>query len=397
MKRRILFVDDEPSVLQSLERTLHDHTDAWDMTFANSAQEALDALAGQPHDVAVLDIKMPGTSGLELLRRLKAGAQTRDIEVVMLTGLTERELKRQALDLGAADLLNKPVPKEDLVARLNSVLRMKAYREELKARNALLEEQLIQSQRMEVVGALAAGIAHDLKNMLTAILGYSELTERILPDETSAHKNVQQIRAAGKRARKLVQQILRFTTGAEAVRQRCHLAGIIDECLTLLRPSIPDTVDIAWDGAETDRLVFADAAQMYQIVMNLCLNAGQAMKHGGVLTVSLTESCVDQNALPPEADGPPGWYVRLEVADTGIGMDEATKHRIFEPLFTTNRAHGGSGLGLSVVQRIVKQHGGWIAVHSDLGEGTRFSVRLPCIEDQPATEATAMETADAER
>lgn len=394
MKRRILIVDDDPSVLQSLERMLYEHAGAWDMTFVEGAPAAMNALSQHPYDVAVLDIKMPGRDGLDLLTEIKADAQTRDIEVVMLTGLTDQELKRRALDLGAADLLNKPVLKEDLIARLNSALRARSYHEELKAQNALLEEQLIQSQRMEVVGALAAGVAHDLRNVLTAMLGYSELTQQILPDNTSAHKNIQQIRNAGNRARKLVQHILKFAQRTEASREPCNLGQIVNDCLELLRPSISDMVDIAWHGPKTDRLVLADSTQMHQVLMNLCLNAGQAMNHGGVLTISLTESKLDGDSMPAHCDARPGSYVRLDVADTGVGMDKATRMRIFEPRFSTKQAQGGTGLGLSVVERIVKSHGGWITVQSSLGEGTRFSTYLPVVEDEAKATPHRMETID---
>jgi len=125
MKRRILFVDDEPKVLQGLQRTLRDQTDEWDITFASSATEATERIAQSGYNAALLDVKMPGKNGLELLAEIKADARTRDMEVVRLTGMRDQSLKRRALDLGAADLVNKPVLKEDLVARLNNVLRMR--------------------------------------------------------------------------------------------------------------------------------------------------------------------------------------------------------------------------------------------------------------------------------
>ena len=130
-KRAILFVDDEPKVLRGVRRMLRDQVQAWDMAFVSSASEAMERLALKRHDVAVLDVKMPDRDGLELLAEIKAEPRTRDVEVIMLTGLQDQNLKRRALDLGAADLLNKPVLKEDLVARLNSALRAKSYRDEL--------------------------------------------------------------------------------------------------------------------------------------------------------------------------------------------------------------------------------------------------------------------------
>lgn len=386
MKRRILFVDDEPRELQGLERMLHDRTDAWAMAFATSAAEAMATLLAAPYEVAVLDVRMPDKDGLDLLAEMKANARTSDVEVIMLTGARDCELKRRALDLGAADLLNKPVSKEDLVARLNSALRTRRYRDELRARNALLEQQLLQAQRMEAVGVLAAGVAHDLRNMLTLILGYSEMTERLLAEDARAHKNVSNLRMAGKRARKLVEQIVMFTNSAPACREPCALGPVIGECLELLRPNLPEAVEIVWDGPATERLVSADPTQIHQVVMNLCLNAGQAMKQGGTLTVSLAEGQPDPELRPSDDEQRPGPFVKLEVADTGVGMDEATRQHVFDPLFSTRRTQGGTGLGLCVVQRIVQHHDGVITVESTPGRGTTFTVYFPAIEaDAPVT------------
>lgn len=394
MQRKILFVDDEPNVLEGLERLLRDYSSVWNMAFVSSAQGAMDLLTREQYEVVVLDIKMPGMSGLDLLAEIKGTPETRDVEVIMLTGLKDFDLKRQALDLGAADLLTKPVLREELVARLNSALRVRSYRDELKAQNALLEQQLLQAQRVELVGALAIGVAHDLRNMLTAMLGHSELTEHILPENTGARTHIQQIHAAGERARKLVQHIVKFTTGGETSPDRCELGAVVTECLELLRPSLDNTIDVEWTEPETDHVVMADPTQMYQVVMNLCLNAAQAMKHGGTLTLALSSGELAGDSTAAESQGPPGPSLRLDVADTGIGMDEPTRERIFEPLFSTQQADGGSGLGLSVVDQIVTNHGGRITVESSLGEGSTFSVYLPTAHDETAAAPTPAETSD---
>ena len=354
----------------------------------------MDLLMCEDYEVAVLDIKMPGTSGLDLLAEIKSTPKTRDIEVIMLTGLKDFDLKRQALDLGAADLLTKPALREELIARLNSALRVRSYRDELKAQNALLEQQLLRAQRMELVGALAAGVAHDLRNILTAMLGHSELTERILPEETGARTHVQQVRAASQRAKRLVQHILQFAAGDAGSREPCDLKAIVTECLELLRPSLPDTVDINWSEPDTDHVVMADPTQMYQVVMNLCLNAAQAMKHGGTMTIALSTGEATGESGPPDDEQPPGHFVSLDVADTGIGMDETTREKIFDPLFSTQQPHSGGGLGLSVVDQIVTNHGGRIAVESSLGNGTTFSVYLPTVHDESPAALTPAEASD---
>ncbi|MEE9554544.1 MAG: ATP-binding protein, partial [candidate division Zixibacteria bacterium] len=307
---------------------------------------------------------------------IKADPVTKDIEVVMVTGMSDQDLKRKSLELDASDLLNKPIVCEDLVARLKSVLRMKSYRDELLAQNTRLEKQLIQSQKMEVIGTLAAGITHDLNNMLASIIGYSEISERMLGDDKKLAGHVSKIKNAGERARKLVRQILYLSKKHKTSNEICSLNSIIDECLELLSPSIPSYITIEWSKPKADHLIEAETTQIYQVVMNLCINAIHSMKDEGLLRISLAENNTDTNSLSvPEIQ--PGQYIRLKVMDTGKGMGQDTLEHIFSPLFTTKSEEGGTGLGLSVVQYIVNKYGGHISVESVLGKGTTFYAYFP--------------------
>ncbi|MBN2208898.1 MAG: response regulator [Candidatus Coatesbacteria bacterium] len=410
MKKRILFVDDEPNVLNGLRRLLHDQSDVWDMEFAGSAEEALALVARKLPDAIVTDVNMPGKSGLDLLAELKGADGTREIEVVVLTGLKDSDLKRRALELGATDLLNKPVHKDDLVARLNSMLRLKCYGERLHAQAESLREQLIRSQKMEVLGVLAAGVAHDLNNILMLIMGHSELAARELAESSPTVKSIKKVENACEHAASIVQQLLRFTRESNGRRDLCELGGAIEESLELLSPSIPMGIKVVLDGAGSDNRrehwVEADSTQMYQVLMNVCLNACQAMGDRGELKIELCQTDVSAESLPSEVNVSPGEYVKLLVSDTGGGMNECVIDRVFEPWFTTkgeeassadvalratmaksaadlavpgtDMSVGGTGLGLSVVDWIVKDHGGFIRIESTRGAGTRFSVYLPC-------------------
>lgn len=379
MKKRILFVDDEPKVLQGLQRALRSQTDMWDMFYVSDGAKAIELLNQGDYDAVVLDVKMPGRSGLELLAEIKTNSHTRDLEVIMLTGLQDQNLKRQAMDLGATDLLNKPVLKEDLVARLNSVLAMKAYRDELHARNAELERQLLQSQRMELIGILASGVVYYLNGILSVIVMDSEFVAQFLTDDAEVQKNLHEIKEAGQHARKILKQINRFSGPAQVTRELLELALVVNECLGLLRFHIPGGVTIEWDEPSTDCMVRADSTQMYQMVMNLCVNAAHAMEKKGVLKISLDEVELDVDSVPPDYKDRihPIPYVRLKVSDTGGGMDPAALERIFEPLFAVQEIHAYPGLGLSVAQRIVEDHGGIIVVESVPEQGTTFLVYLP--------------------
>lgn len=244
-----------------------------------------------------------------------------------------------------------------------------------------LENQLRQAQKMEALGTLAGGIAHDFNNILTAILGYSELS---LSDQDLAPKlrgNIEQVIKAGKRARDLVQQILAFSRQSEQARKPVQLAAVIREVLTLLRASLPATIQIHYKGDPQNGLVMADPTQIHQLLMNLCSNAAHAMKdRGGSLHVDLATYRVGNQVSPVSQNLNPGSYLRLTVRDTGHGIPAGNLDRIFDPYFTTKEKGTGTGLGLAVVHGIVNSHDGAIAVESEVDKGTSFHVFLPSIE-----------------
>jgi len=254
-----------------------------------------------------------------------------------------------------------------------------------------VEAQLLHAQTMEAIGTLAGGIAHDFNNILGIILGYAdlELLEFVGSDES--RDRVEHIRKAALRARDLVRQILAFSRTHELERGPLQLGPILKEVLKLLRSALPSTIeirrkiDLADDYGD---LITADATQIHQVLMNLCTNAGHAMREkGGILDVSMSNVHFGphDSARPPEL--PPGLYVRICVSDTGCGMDDKVMERIFEPYFTTKGVGEGTGMGLSVVHGIVRGHEGAITVVSELGAGSTFCVFFPAgakeVEIQP--------------
>ena len=241
-----------------------------------------------------------------------------------------------------------------------------------------LEENLQQSQKMEAIGTLAGGIAHDFNNLLNAILGYSELLLLDLPEEGNQYRRVDRIRSAGLQAAELVQQILAFSRRTEKQRLPLRLQLVVKEALKLLRSSLPTTIEIQQDIDPNCSLVRADNTNVHQVFMNLCTNAYHAMKaSGGILYITLKEIAVIQEDIPPDVLVEAGSYVVMIVRDSGYGMDSVTRERIFEPYFTTKGQGEGTGLGLATVHGIVKDHGGWITVTSDPGQGSIFSVYWP--------------------
>jgi signal transduction histidine kinase len=241
-----------------------------------------------------------------------------------------------------------------------------------------LEAQLRQAQKIETIGTLAGGIAHDFNNILSPIIGYTEIAMGQLDPSNAAHADLEQVMNAAQRAKELVQQILIFARGGGREKSAVQLHLIVHEALRLIRATMPSTIEISQRVATRGDTVVADAAQMHQIIMNLCTNAAYAMREtGGVLRVELAMEDLDPETAANIPGLKPGPYVVLSVRDDGVGMDAATKARVFEPFFTTKKAGEGTGLGLSVVHGIVHGHGGGITIESELGSGSTLRVYLP--------------------
>jgi CheY-like chemotaxis protein len=234
---------------------------------------------------------------------------------------------------------------------------------------------------MEAIGTLAGGIAHDFNNILTSIIGYSEMAKlKVLSDRSTVEYCLDQVLNSGKRAAELVGQILTFGRRTEHEMKVVQIVSIVSEVLTLLRSSLPSTVEIRKDIQipPEDSTIMADATQIHQVVMNLGTNAGHAMRDkGGMLTVTVKNVEIDNSPSSSPAGLKAGPYVSIIIRDTGHGMSAKVIDRIFDPYFTTKGPGEGSGIGLAVVQGIIKGHGGTITVNSKLCKGAAFQVFLP--------------------
>jgi signal transduction histidine kinase/AmiR/NasT family two-component response regulator len=285
-------------------------------------------------------------------------------------------------------------PEDDIVLlrTASEIFANAIERERAQSEREALEARLQHGQRLEAVGTLAGGVAHEFNNILGAVLGYGELalTERTVNDQVRRY--IRQIMVAGERAQRVVDQILAFSRRGERKLQLFRAQDVVAEAIELLRVSLPRTLVLQSRLEAHDATIQGDPTQLQQVVMNLCTNGAQAMDGRGILRVGLDTIDVPRDVALTHGDLSAGHYIRLSVQDTGYGIDEITMQRMFEPFFTTKAVGSGTGLGLASVHGIVTQHGGALNVHSRPKTGSMFEVYFPQSAEAAAGDKAVLPT-----
>jgi PAS domain S-box-containing protein len=239
-----------------------------------------------------------------------------------------------------------------------------------------IEAQFLRAQRMESIGTLASGIAHDFNNLLSPIMMSIQLLKAKNPEESAQHL-ISMLQASVERGAGLVKQVLSFARGIEGERIAIQPRHLIKEIVKILRDTLPKSIEVEFESSEELSLVAGDATQLHQVLMNLFVNARDAMPAGGKLTIKAENIYIDENYARMNLEAKPGRFVLITIADTGAGIQPEVINRIFEPFFTTKEQSKGTGLGLSTAMGIVKSHDGFINVYSEPGRGTQFKIYLP--------------------
>ncbi|MBM3299274.1 MAG: PAS domain S-box protein, partial [Deltaproteobacteria bacterium] len=276
-------------------------------------------------------------------------------------------------------------PSDPEKGTITAISDISAKKEAEQERNQL-RDQLFQAQKMEALGTLTGGIAHDFNNLLTIINGYTELVLSEKTDDDPNYSDLQKILQTGRKGAELVQRLLAFIKkGVRGTPQPLDLNSVVENSVAVMKRTFRKMIEIETLLGKHLGMVNADPAQIEQVLMNLCINAKEAMPEGGKIRIGTKNVTVDKNYCRLHPEGKPGAYVLIEVSDTGTGMSKELMERMFDPFFTTKGwdFKKGTGLGLSVAKGIVEQHGGWLICESQPGKGTKFTIYLPAIEATP--------------
>lgn len=296
------------------------------------------------------------------------------MEIVLTTGKWEGEVTKITATGQPLSVISRRALVRDAAGNANSILTVDTDITEKKQ----LESQFLSAQRLESLGTLASGIAHDLNNIFTPILGIAEVLPLLFPNLDGRTQNLLKILSdSTRRGVDLVTQILSFARGAEGKNPAIQVCDVIAEIQQIVRQTFPKNIETIFNYADSLATIAADSTLIHQVLMNLCVNARDAMPNGGILTVSTENLKLDENSAKIYADAQPGDYIAISVTDTGTGIPPELIDRIFEPFFTTKDIGKGTGLGLSTSSGIIKSHGGFMNVDSEVGKGTCFKIYLP--------------------
>jgi two-component system cell cycle sensor histidine kinase/response regulator CckA len=406
----ILIVDDDPGPRKLAAHLLAEQHHL--VLEAETGEDGLRLAQQRTPDLLLLDIKLPGIDGFEVCRRLRADPATEHIPVILLTVLADSEAHVRGLECGANDFLTKPADSLVLAARVRALLKyrravymlqqaqttlearvaertaelsqaldeLKREAEERQRAEAVVEEreeQLRQAAKMEAVGRLAGGVAHDFNNLLTIILGHDELLLSRLTSSDPLHIHLEEIHKAASRAATLVRQMLAFGRRQMLQPKVLELNAVVLESQRLIRPLLGENIEMIVKLDPALGKTKADPTQLQQVILNLAVNACDAMTAGGTLTVETANVELFEPLSGTPFSVPPGSYATLALTDTGTGMPPEVQARLFEPFFTTKDVGRGTGLGLASVYGFVRQSGGHIWVESAVGKGSTFRLFLP--------------------
>jgi signal transduction histidine kinase len=378
----ILHLEDDPNDADIIRSTLEAAGIACAITCVENQHDYIAALERGGIDLIFSDFSLPAFDGLSATKI--AQARWPNIPVILVSGTLGEELAIDSLKNGATDYVLK-----ERLSRLVPAVRRAMQEVEARAERQRLKAQFIEAQKMEVVGQLAGGVAHDFNNILAIIMGYCDLLSSDLGPDSPLRTYTEEIQQASERAAGLTRQLLVFSSKQVVQPVVLDLNDVLADLDKMLRRLIHENVEMAiFPGKQIGRIK-ADSGYIGQVLMNLVVNARDAMPKGGKLAIRTENVTLDEEHTRAHSGAIPGDYVMLSVGDTGTGMTPEVKARLFEAFFTTKAKGKGTGLGLATCQTIIQQSGGYIDVCSDLGKGATFKIYFPRVEQSLGLPAKA--------
>ena len=369
----LLIDDDEDDYFITHEYLLDIERQSYDLEWIDNYHDGFERMAQREHAIYLIDYQLGAENGLDLLRQMVKA--NHPAPIILLTGQGDHDVDIKAMRAGAADYLVKSQLTPQLLER---AIRYALERNREKEHRLNLENQLRQSQKMDAVGQMAGGIAHDFNNILTAIVSYAGISKYLLTEEHPVYERLEGIEDAVKRAANLTRQLLSFASHQATTSQAVNVNQLTLNISRLLRRLISADIELVTDLANDLAIIQADASQLEQVLVNLVVNARDAMPDGGTLTIKTNNVTLSKRDVQRYLGIAPGKYILLSISDTGVGMSDELLSHIFEPFFTTKEKGRGTGLGLATCYGIIKRSKGTMLVDSVVGEGSCFSIYLPC-------------------
>ena len=377
---KILLIEDNRADARLIQEMLNENMELssnetiFRLTSAETLSEGMKELVNE-FNVILLDLSLPDSKGLQTFTKIHK--KIPQIPIIVLSGLDDRKIAKQAVHDGAQDYLVKGHVDNHLLGR---AIYYAMERKQAEIENADIQRQLFEAQKMEAIGILAGGVAHDFNNLMTAIQGFTDVLMMKTDESQPAYKALKQIRMAASNASDLTRQMLFFSRKQTMTFTNLNINRVIENLLKMLHRATGEDIDISLFLDPNAWMIHADRGTVEQVIMNLAINAKEAMPEGGRFTIKTKNETLDRNFCKQYAESRPGRYVRISIADTGIGMDKKIQEHIFEPFYSTKGLHRGGGLGLSVVYGIVQQHKGWLHVESTPSKGSVFHLYFPSVD-----------------
>jgi signal transduction histidine kinase len=373
-KLRVFFLEDNPDDVELELYEIRKGGFEVDYEVARTRKEFLDMLPNLDADIILADYTLPDMTGIEAIHLCQENKI--DIPIIFITGMGNEQVAVDSLREGATDYILKKniMGLPGRISRAREIWTERKAKEKAELEKQHLQQILFETQKMECVGRLASGIAHDFNNILTGILGFSELILQDIPQNSPFYEKLRTISSLCKRGAMLVRQLLIFSKNVPPEFKKIDINTFLAETAGLMKHAVKDGIEIRLNLRDNIPAISADIGQLTQVLLNLTLNAADAMDGKGVLEFNTEQHSIEKNI------GETDEYICLSVSDTGCGIPENDMPKIFDPFFTTREFGQRKGLGLAIAYSIINSHGGWINVSSSVGIGTTFKIFLPAIK-----------------